>query len=330
MNDKALSVIRVNVVVVGDVGVGKSSLVLRFTKNDFDDYVHFILGAMPSRRILGCKDKSVVFTISEIAGTESFPSLFYRDAGIALILYDISSHQSFENVESWQSQIQQYGPQNLKCALIGNKVDLDGNVTHAREVQSQRKPNSYRQKGAKERHAKLGVFVLRLFPTIVQLILKDNITPGKLKRMFVNKTLNTVLTDTDVHLMKMLPNMDSFTIEICYKILRFENLIEEPKCKWGNIPHETEINIEDDIQRILNASNEVITKTSEEITQMFCDSFQDNVKRIINRVDEYLNGDTCQQSFQNLHIQQIAISELLKVLEEILQKQPFYAKMINK
>lgn len=44
MDDKALSVIRVNVVVVGDVGVGKSSLVLRFTKNDFDDYVHFILG----------------------------------------------------------------------------------------------------------------------------------------------------------------------------------------------------------------------------------------------------------------------------------------------
>lgn len=47
---------------------------------------------MPITRSLGCKDKSVVFTISEIAGTESFTSLFYRDAGIALILYDISSH----------------------------------------------------------------------------------------------------------------------------------------------------------------------------------------------------------------------------------------------
>ncbi|XP_071148905.1 uncharacterized protein [Mytilus edulis] len=92
---------------------------------------------MPMTRRLGCKDKSVVFTISEITGAGSFQSLFYRDAGIALILYDISSHQSFEYVESWPSQIQQYGHQNLKCALIGNKVDLDGNVRHAREVQSQ-------------------------------------------------------------------------------------------------------------------------------------------------------------------------------------------------
>ncbi|XP_071149102.1 uncharacterized protein [Mytilus edulis] len=176
--------------------------------------------------------------------------------------------------------------------------------------------------GTKERHAQLGVFVLRLFPTIVQLILKDNITPGKLKRMYLNKTLNTALTDTDIGLMKMLPNMDDFTIEICYKILRFENLIEEPKCKWGNIPHETELAIADDIQRILNASNEVITKTSEEITKNFRDSFDDNVKRIIERVDAYLNGDTCQRSYQNLHIQQIAVSELLEILEEIIQTHP--------
>ncbi|XP_071150437.1 uncharacterized protein [Mytilus edulis] len=175
---------------------------------------------------------------------------------------------------------------------------------------------------AKIWHAQLGVFVLRLFPTIVQLILKDNITPGKLKRMFVDKTLNTALTNIDIGLLKTLPNMDNFTIEICYKILRFENLIGEPKCKWGNIPHETEIAIADDIQRILNASNEVITKTSREITKIFRDSFDDNVKRIIERVDAYLNGDTCQQSYQNLHIQQISVSELLEILEEIIQKHP--------
>ncbi|XP_076088962.1 uncharacterized protein LOC143059361 [Mytilus galloprovincialis] len=137
MNYKASSVIKVNVVVVGDAGVGKSSLVLRFTKNDFPAYSSYMLGAFPSRRVLGCKEKSVAFTISEIAGSESFPSLFYRDAGIALILYDISSHQSFENVEKWLSQIQQNGPQDLKCALIGNKVDLDGNERHAREVETQ-------------------------------------------------------------------------------------------------------------------------------------------------------------------------------------------------
>ncbi|CAG2221676.1 unnamed protein product [Mytilus edulis] len=187
--------------------------------------------------------------------------------------------------------------------------------------------------GAKQRRAQLGVFVLRLFPTIVQLILKYYIAPVRLKRMFLDKTLKKQLkkqlTDVDTGLMKMLPNMDDFTIEICYKILRFEELIKEPKCKWGNIPHETEIDIADDIQRIINASNEVITKKSEEITQIVHESFDANVKRIIERVDAYLYGDTCQQSYQNLHIQQIAVSELLEILEEIKQKHPIEGKILK-
>lgn len=168
---------------------------------------------------------------------------------------------------------------------------------------------------AKENHAKIGAFVLRLFPTMMQLILKDNIPPGRLKRIFIDKTFSLILTDADIDLMKMLPNLDDFTIEICYKILRFENLIREPKCKWGNIPHETEVGIADDIQRILNFSNEVISKTSQELTTIYHESkFEDTVKQIVKRVDEYLRSDDCKKMYQHLHNQKIDTSEVLDKL----------------
>ncbi|CAC5361535.1 unnamed protein product [Mytilus coruscus] len=57
--------------------------------------------------------------------------------------------------------------------------------------------------------------------------------------------------------METLPNVDDFTVELCYKILRYEVEIDEPTCKWGNIPHETEVKLSDDIQRILNATNDI-------------------------------------------------------------------------
>ncbi|XP_052079165.1 uncharacterized protein LOC127717524 [Mytilus californianus] len=128
MNGKLLPVIKVKVVVVGDAGVGKTSLAVRFTDNSFIQHYKQTVGASFCSRALDFKDKTVVFNIWDTAGQERFRSLvpmYLRDAGIALVVYDISSHKSFENVESWLLQLQQYGPRDLKCALIGNKVDLD-------------------------------------------------------------------------------------------------------------------------------------------------------------------------------------------------------------
>ncbi|CAG2184702.1 unnamed protein product [Mytilus edulis] len=62
--------------------------------------------------------------------------------------------------------------------------------------------------------------------------------------------------------MEKLPNTDDFTIELCYKILRYENVLHEPSCKWGNVPHDTEVEIGDDVQRILNATNDVISNAT--------------------------------------------------------------------
>ncbi|XP_052079164.1 uncharacterized protein LOC127717523 [Mytilus californianus] len=137
MNGISLPVIKVKVVVVGDAGVGKTSLAVRFTDNSFIQHYKQTVGASFCSRALDFKDKTVVFNIWDTAGQERFRSLvplYLRDAGIALVVYDVSSPKSFENVESWLLQLQQYGPRDLKCALIGNKVDLEDDL---REVPTQ-------------------------------------------------------------------------------------------------------------------------------------------------------------------------------------------------
>ncbi|CAG2222532.1 RAB5C [Mytilus edulis] len=147
MNGNLLPVIKVKVVVVGDAGVGKTSLAVRFTDNSFiQHYKQTVGGNEFCSRALDFKDKTVVFNIWDTAGQERFRSLvpmYLRDAGIALAVYDISSHNKqyctilFRNplrILSWLLQLQQYGPRDLKCALIGNKIDLDDDL---REVPTQ-------------------------------------------------------------------------------------------------------------------------------------------------------------------------------------------------
>lgn len=82
----------------------------------------------------------------------------------------------------------------------------------------------------------------------MQTILKEFMSPKGLQVKYRLKDIRTALTENETSLMEKLPNMDEFTIELCYKILRYENVMIEPSCKWGNAPKNTDIDIADDIQ----------------------------------------------------------------------------------
>ncbi|CAC5423738.1 unnamed protein product [Mytilus coruscus] len=144
----------------------------------------------------------------------------------------------------------------------------------------------------KDRHAKLGCMVLRLFPEVMQLILKEYATPNGVNRKYSQKDFHFVFKENEVVLMDKLPNMDDFTIEICYKILRFENMLDEPKCKWGNAPHDTEVEIADDIQRLINATNSIISINIEAVTENYSEKLLVEIKSIVTRTDSYFEQDT--------------------------------------
>jgi len=73
------------------------------------------------------EDKTVKLQCWDTAGTESFRSItrsYYRGACGALVVYDVTSRESFEHARSWLADVRQYADPNLSCILVGNKVDL--------------------------------------------------------------------------------------------------------------------------------------------------------------------------------------------------------------
>ncbi|CAG2204554.1 unnamed protein product [Mytilus edulis] len=171
----------------------------------------------------------------------------------------------------------------------------------------------------KERHAKLGSIVLRVLPKVMQTILKEFLTPKGLQVKYRLNDIRTALKENETSLMEKLPNMDEFTIELCYKILRYENVMIEPSCKWGNAPKNTDIDIADDIQRLLIATNEVSVKKSEDISDIYYEEFQTSLHEILYRVDTFLQQDTCLNLYKTICRSEINSTDILQDLALLQQ-----------
>jgi Ras-related protein Rab-22 len=118
----------VKVVLLGDAGVGKSSLVLRFVTNSFDKYSESTIGASFMSKLLLVDGAPIKYQIWDTAGQEKYHSLapmYYRGAAAAIIVYDITRAASFQTLKNWVRELQQLGPENIVLAVCGNKSDLE-------------------------------------------------------------------------------------------------------------------------------------------------------------------------------------------------------------
>lgn len=113
-------------VLLGEMGCGKSSIVLRYVKGQFFDYQASTVGAAFLTKTL--PDLNVKFEIWDTAGQERYHSLapmYYRGAAAAIIVYDITSADSLVRAKSWVKELQRQGNPNMIMALAGNKADLE-------------------------------------------------------------------------------------------------------------------------------------------------------------------------------------------------------------
>lgn len=164
----------------------------------------------------------------------------------------------------------------------------------------------------------------------MQTILKDCMSPRVLQVKYQSKDIRTTLTEHEISVMEKLPNMNEFTIELCYKILRYENLMFEPSCKWGNAPNISDVEIADDIQRIVLATNEVITKKSEDVSEIYYEAFQKRLREILNRVDEFLHQDTCVKLYKIICRSEINSTDILQELTLLQQVESKFYSRIDK
>ncbi|KAI9682059.1 MAG: GTP-binding protein of the rab/ypt [Caeruleum heppii] len=115
-------------VLLGESAVGKSSLVLRFVKDQFDDYRESTIGAAFLTQTIALDDNTTVkFEIWDTAGQERYKSLapmYYRNANCAVVVYDITQASSLDKAKAWVKELQRQANENIIIALAGNKLDL--------------------------------------------------------------------------------------------------------------------------------------------------------------------------------------------------------------
>ena len=115
------------VVLIGDSGVGKSNLLSRFTKNEFNLESKTTIGVEFATKTIEWGDKIIKAQIWDTAGQERYraiTSAYYRGAVAALLVYDITKQHTFQNVEKWLQELKDYADDNIVVMLVGNKTDL--------------------------------------------------------------------------------------------------------------------------------------------------------------------------------------------------------------
>ncbi|AQL09608.1 Ras-related protein RABF1 [Zea mays] len=129
--------LRAKLVLLGDSGVGKSCIVLRFVRGQFDPTSKVTVGASFLSQTLALEDSTIVkFEIWDTAGQERYAALaplYYRGAAAAIVVYDITSPESFSKAQYWVKELQKHGSPGIVMVLVGNKADLHDN----RSVSSQ-------------------------------------------------------------------------------------------------------------------------------------------------------------------------------------------------
>lgn len=115
--------------IVGDSDVGKSSILLRFTDDRFDEEHPCTIGVDFKIKRVECRGNKINLTIWDTAGQEKFRSLtssYYRGTHGIILVYDITKRETFQHLEEWLEEIQLYcSNKDAVKLLVGNKADKE-------------------------------------------------------------------------------------------------------------------------------------------------------------------------------------------------------------
>jgi len=162
--------LEIKICLLGDVSVGKTSIASRFCKNSFNEnYINTIGGAYQQQNIVLNNGAKIKLHIWDTSGQDRFRSmtnLYYRDAQVAILTYDVTNESSLDSLNYWLNELNdKVEIDNMLLCLAGNKTDVE---------QSEKRVPTSKGKAFAEQHnmlfyetsAKTGVGVKELFQAI--------------------------------------------------------------------------------------------------------------------------------------------------------------------
>ena len=117
----------IKLLLIGDSGVGKSCLLLRFADDSFTPQFITTIGIDFKIRTVQIDGVRVKLQIWDTAGQERFKTIttaYYRGAAGIMLVYDVTDHSSFDNIRNWMHNIEQYATDSVHKVLVGNKCDM--------------------------------------------------------------------------------------------------------------------------------------------------------------------------------------------------------------
>lgn len=131
------------VIILGDSGVGKTSLMNRYVNNKFSNQYKATIGADFLTKEVMVDERLVTMQIWDTAGQERFQSLgvaFYRGADCCVLVFDVTVAKTFETLDSWRDefliQASPRDPENFPFVVLGNKIDLEGRAISQKRAMS--------------------------------------------------------------------------------------------------------------------------------------------------------------------------------------------------
>uniref|UniRef100_A0A914WM08 Ras-related protein Rab-7a n=1 Tax=Plectus sambesii TaxID=2011161 RepID=A0A914WM08_9BILA len=131
------------VIILGDSGVGKTSLMNQYVNKRFSNQYKATIGADFLTKDIMIDDRLVTMQIWDTAGQERFQSLgvaFYRGADCCVLVFDVTNPNSFKSLDSWRDefliQASPRDPENFPFVVLGNKIDLGERAVSTKRAQS--------------------------------------------------------------------------------------------------------------------------------------------------------------------------------------------------
>ena len=128
--EEKIKTIEVKIVLLGNINVGKTSIASRYCKNVFNEHhINTIGGAYQQQKVILSNGSAVKLHIWDTSGQERFramTNLYYRDAQVAILTYDVTSESSFTGIEFWIKELKyKVENDNMILCLVGNKCDVN-------------------------------------------------------------------------------------------------------------------------------------------------------------------------------------------------------------